>query len=71
MIMPAWRDWFKKIMKIKSKFCVIKYNDMKTDILGSLRPVVKFLGFEMNKGVSSEIKRFDQSIIYQIVTKKV
>ena len=50
MIMPAWRDWFKKIMKIKSKFCVIKYDDMKTNILGSLRPVVKFLGFEMNKG---------------------
>ena len=51
MTMPAWMDWFKKIMKIKSKFCVINYDDMKTNTLGSLRPVVKFLGYEMNKGV--------------------
>ena len=51
MTMPAWKDWFKKIMKIKSKFCVINYDDMKTNTLGSLRPVVKFLGYEMNKGV--------------------
>ena len=48
IIMPAWKAWFEKILQINAKFCLISYDEMKINSMEKLRPVVKFLGFEIN-----------------------
>ena len=48
-IIPAWKDWFERILKINSKFCLVNYDKLKTNVIEELRPVVNFLGFEINE----------------------
>ena len=48
-IMPAWKYWFEKILKINSKFCLVNYDKLKTNVIEELRPVVNFLGFDINE----------------------
>ena len=48
-IIPAWKDWFERILKINSKFCLVNYDKLKTNIIEELRPVINFLGFDINE----------------------
>ena len=48
-IIPAWKAWFEKILKINSKFCLVNYDKLKTNVIEELRPVVNFLGFDINE----------------------
>ena len=48
-IIPAWKDWFERILKINSKFCWVNYDKLKTNVIEELRPVVNFLGFDINE----------------------
>jgi len=48
-IIPAWKDWFERILKINSKFCLVNYDKLKTNVIEELRPVVNFLGFDINE----------------------
>ena len=47
--MPAWKAWFEKILKLNSKFCLVNYDTLKTNVIEELTPMVNFLGFEINK----------------------
>ena len=46
---PAWKAWFEKILKLNSKFCLVNYDTLKTNVIEELTPMVNFLGFEINK----------------------
>ena len=48
-IIPAWKDWFERILKINSKFCLVNYDKLKTNVIEELRPLVNFLGFDINE----------------------
>ena len=48
-IIPAWKDWFERILKINSKFCLVNYDKLKTNVIEELTPVVNFLGFDINE----------------------
>ena len=48
-LMPAWKTWHEKILQIDAKFCLLTYDKLKMNIIEELRPVVKFLGYEINE----------------------
>ena len=48
-IIPAWKDWFERILKINAKFCLVNYDKLKINVIEELRPVVNFLGFDINE----------------------
>ena len=48
-IMPAWKFWFQRLLKVNSKFCLVNYDKLKTNVIEELRPVVNFLGFDIDK----------------------
>ena len=48
-MMPGWKAWFEKILKLDAKYCFLNYEKLKINLIFELRPVVNFLGFEINK----------------------
>ena len=48
-IIPAWKAWFEKLLKINAKFCLVNYDKLKTNVIEEVRPAVNFLGFEINQ----------------------
>ena len=48
-IIPAWKAWFEKLLKINAKFCLVNYDKLKTNVIEEIRPAVNFLGFEINE----------------------
>ena len=48
-ILPAWKAWFEKLLKINAKFCLVNYDKLKTNLIEELRSAVNFLGFEINE----------------------
>ena len=48
-IIPAWKAWFEKLLKINAKFCLVNYDKLKTNVIEEVRPAVNFLGFEINE----------------------
>jgi len=48
-IIPAWKAWFEKLLKINAKFCLVNYDKLKTNVIEEVRPVVNFLGFKINE----------------------
>ena len=48
-IMPAWKYWFQRLLKVNSKFCLVNYDKLKTNVIEELRPVINFLGFDIDK----------------------
>ena len=48
-MMPGWKAWFEKILKLDAKYCFLNYEELKINLIKELRPVVNFLGFEINE----------------------
>jgi ADP-dependent phosphofructokinase/glucokinase len=48
-VIPAWKAWFVKILQINSKFCLVNYEKLKTNVIEELMPMVNFLGFDINE----------------------
>ena len=48
-IMPAWKFWFQRLLKVNSKFCLVNYDKLKTNVIEELTPVINFLGFDINE----------------------
>ena len=46
--MPAWKNWYEKILQIDAKFCLLTYEKLKINIIEELKPAVQFLGYEIN-----------------------
>ena len=49
LIMPAWKNWFERILQLGAKFCLLNYDEMKTNLIEELRPAVQFLGYEIDE----------------------
>ena len=49
ILIPAWKTWFEKILKLNSKFCLVNYDKLKTNVIEELMPMVNFLGFDINE----------------------
>ena len=47
-LMPAWKKWYEKLLQIDAKFCLLNYEKLKMNIMDELKPVVRFLGYEIN-----------------------
>ena len=48
-MMPGWKSWFEKIIRLDAKYCFLNYEKLKVNLIKELRPVVNFLGFEISK----------------------
>ena len=47
--LPAWKSWYEQILKVDAKFCLINYEEMKIDLMKQLKPVIRFIGYDINK----------------------
>ena len=55
--LQAWKAWHEKILKIDAKFCFVNYEQMKIDVMKQLKPVVQFLGYDINEELEQCILR--------------
>ena len=55
--LPAWKAWYEKILKIDAKFCFVNYEQMKIDVMKTIKPVVQFLGYDINEELEQCILR--------------
>ena len=49
LMMPAWKFWFEEILKKDAVFCLVIYEDLKMNLIEELRPVINFLGYNINE----------------------
>ena len=47
--MLAWYRWHKSVIDYFNIFCVISYEDLKEDVIKTIKPCVEFLGFQINQ----------------------
>ena len=47
--LTAWKSWYEQILKVDAKFCLINYEEMKIDLMKQLKPVIQFIGYDINK----------------------
>ena len=65
IIMPAWKNWFEKILQTNAKFCLINYDEIKINTIENLKPAVKFLGFEINNELEQCILKNQEGIYHR------